>query len=289
MRFEVVGQEKEKVTITISPLDLAKSDIFEMLSLLLEKIKTENKEILHLFIDIVSKSLEKMMKNEHFTSENSRLREEISTYKQLEDYYDFVRKHLNFFIETLDINEDLLWKNERISFDDKNFMESVFCQFYTHLASLIELLGKENAIDFYKEHVDNFNYTINARNQKNIYKDLSDLREKQIKWLQNNPYGRVRIFSDVRDGKLIRICKNCEKLNALKDSGLKDKQILYAIMCYMHIPLAKVWNKNIILTLDSRVVDESPYCVYVYHDTRITKEIIHPSKKFLDEMWLKYK
>ena len=235
MKFEVAGKEKENITITASPLDLARSDIFEMLNLLLEKIKVERDEIHQSFISLVNESLKKRIKHEYLKAENSRLREEISNYEHLEDYYDTVRKHLNFFIETLNIDEDQLWKNEKISFQVKNFMDSVYTQFYNHLTSLVKLLGKENAINFYKEHVDNYNYIINARNQKDIYEDLEDLREQQIRWLQNNPYGRVRIFSEVRDGKLIRICKNCEKLNALQDSKFIDKELFYTIMCFCQV------------------------------------------------------
>ncbi|MHA2253377.1 MAG: hypothetical protein ACXAD7_23675, partial [Candidatus Kariarchaeaceae archaeon] len=182
MKFEIVGKEKEKVTITMSPLDLARSDIFEMLELLLEKIKVERYEIYHSFISLVSNTLDKLITKESLKIENSRLREEISTYNQLNDHYEFVKIHLNFFTETLNIHEDELWKNEKISFPDKNFIQSVCTLFYTHLASLVKILEKENAVKFYKAHIDNFNHTINARNQKDRYNNLEDLREQQINW-----------------------------------------------------------------------------------------------------------
>jgi hypothetical protein len=289
MKFEIVGKEKENVVITMSPLILARSDIFDMLELLLEKIKLERPEILQPFLSSVNNSFKKQIKHEYINSDNKKLRQEISSYKHLEDQYDFVRKHLNFFIQTLNIDEDQLWKDEKVSFQVKSFMESVFTLFYTHADSLAEILGKEDAITFYRKHIDNFNNTINARNQKDIYENLEDLREKQTKWLQNNPYGRVRVFSEVKDGRLIRICMNCEKFDALKDSMFNDKEIFYSIMCYMHIPLAKVWNKNLVLTLDSRVLNDNSYCTYVYHDQSVVKDIIHPSKDFLDEIWMKYK
>ena len=200
-----------------------------------------------------------------------------------------MRKHLNFFIQTLNIDEDTLWDDQKIDFQVKCFMESVFTLFYNHADSLVKILGKEEGMKFFRRHIDNFNNTINARNQKDIYENLNDLREKQTKWLSNNPYGRVRVFSEVKDGRLIRICMNCEKFDALENSRFKDKEIFYSVMCYMHIPLVKVWNKNLVLTLDSRVINGNSYCAYVYHDQRIVKDIIHPSKEFLDEIWIKYK
>ena len=289
MKFELVGKEKENVIIPMSPLDLAKSDIFDMLELLLEKIKLEKPKILQSFLGLVDNSLENQIKHEEIKTENQRLRQEISSYEHIKEQYDFVKKHLNFFIQTLSIDENQLWAEQKVSFQIKSFMESVFTLFYTHADSLVEILGKEEGIKFYRKHVDNYNNIINARNQKDSYRDLEDLREKQTKWLQNNPYGRVRVFSEVKDGRLIRICMNCEKFDALRNSKFKDKEIFYSIMCYMHIPLAKVWNKNLVLTLDSRVINGNSYCTYVYHDQNVVKDIIHPSKDFLDEIWIEYK
>ena len=289
MKFEIFGKEKENVTITITPSVLAKSDIFDMLELLLDKIKLEKPVILQTFLSLVNKSLENQIRNECIKNENQRLKQEITSYEHLEEHFDLVRKHLNFFIQTLNIDEIQLWKDQKINFHVKCFMESVFTLFYIHVDALAKILGKEEGIKFYRKHIDNFNNIINARNQKDIYENLEDLREKQTKWLHNNPYGRVRIFSEVKDGRLIEICMNCEKFDTFENSKFNDKDIVYSIMCYMHIPLAKVWNKNLVLTLDSRVINGNSYCAYVYHDQSVVKDIIHPSKDFLDEIWIKYK
>lgn len=290
MKFEEFGNKIENVSITASPIALAESDIFNMLKLLLQKIKDEKPEIFQSFIDTVTIKLLKKTKNKYFQKESKRLSDEISKYEGLSENYDLVRLHLNYMIEALGINEDQFWKNEKTAFPNENFMTALCVLFYIHHISLNELLGRKEGITFYRESVDNYNYTINAIHQKNRHKSLESMREADKEWLPRNPYGRIRLYSEVKDGRLIRICKNCEKITGLQNTELvSDKEIFYNVLCYMHIPLVKVWNENFVLKLEKSLVLGDPFCSYVYFDKRITKEIIQPSSEYLDEIWSKYK
>ena len=65
MKFEEFGNKIENVSITALPLALAESDIFNMLMLLLEKIKEEIPEKLELFIKINTEKLLCKIKNKN--------------------------------------------------------------------------------------------------------------------------------------------------------------------------------------------------------------------------------
>jgi hypothetical protein len=290
VKFEEFGNKIENVSIEASPLALAESDIFNMLKILLHKIKDEKPEIFQSFIDAVSIKLLKKTKNKYFQKESKRLSDEISKFEGLSENFDLVKLHLNYMIETLDINEKQFWKNERTTFPSENFMTSLCILFYIHQISLIELLGRIEGIKFYRESVDNYNYVINAINQKDRHKDLESMRESDKEWLPRNPYGRIRLYSEVKDGRLIRICKNCEKFSALKNTEIaSDKELFYNVICYMHIPLVRVWNENFELKLEKSLALGDSYCSYVYFDKRIANEIVPPSSDFLDEIWSKYR
>lgn len=289
MKFEEFGNKVEKVTFTTKPQDLAKSDIYYVLSNLLGKIKEEKEEILDEFLAKVTSKLNSLIKGDTFKDQKNLLPEILKQQKNLEDKIEFVKTHLSFFITTIGISEKQFWNNEEIIFHAKNFMNSLYGQFYTQLSSLIEILPKEEAIVFYRKTVDRYNEIYNAVFQKGWYIDLEDMRAQQAKWLANNPYGRFRIYSEVKDGQLIRICKNCEKFNALKNSFLIDNEILYEVLCYMHIPLVKVWNENFELKIMKSLALGDSYCAYIYKDKGITKDNQLPKEGFLNEIFSKYK
>ena len=290
MKFEEFGNIIENVSITASPLALAESDIFNVLKLLMQKIKDEKPEILQTFIDTVTIKLLKKTKNKYFQKESKRLSDEISKYEGLSENHDFVKLHLNYMIEILGINEDQFWKNEKTAFPSDNFMKSLFVLFYIHHVSLNELLGRKEGIKFYRESVDKYNYVINAILQKDRDKDLNSMREADKEWLPRNTYGRIRLYSEVIDGRLIKICKNCEKFSALKNTEIaSDKELFYNILCYMHIPLAKVWNENFDLSIMKSLALGDPYCAYIYTDKSEVEKIEPVTNEFLDEIWEKYK
>jgi hypothetical protein len=264
LKFEEFGNKLEKITITASPLTLAESNIFNMLMLLLKKVKDEIPDKLDVFININNNKLLSKVKSESTIKDSKKLKDEISKYDRLSDNYDLVKLHLIYMIETLGITEEQFWKNEQTAFLNENFMTALYVLFYLHQVVLIELLGRKKGTKFYREHVDNFNFVINARNQKDRHKDLESMRESDKEWLPRNPYGRFRLYNEAKGGRLIRICKNCEKFTGLQNTELiNDKESFYNVLCYMHIPLVKVWNDNFILK--------------------------QPSDEFLDEIWSRYK
>jgi hypothetical protein len=290
LKFEEFGNKLEKITITASPLTLAESDIFNMLKLLLNKINDEIPEKLDAFVKINTSKLLSKIKNEESIRNSKKLQDEISKYEGLSENCGLVKLHLIYMTETLGITEEQFWKNEQTAFPNENFMTSLYVLFYLHQVVLSELLGRKEGTKFYREHVDNFNFVFNAIYQKDRHKDLESMREGDKEWLPRNPYGRIRLFSEVENGRLIRICKNCEKFTALQNTELvSDRELLYNVLCYMHIPLVKVWNENFVLKLEKSLALGDPYCAYIYFDSRVAKEIKQPSDEFLDGIWSKYK
>ena len=120
-------------------------------------------------------------------------------------------------------------------------------------------------------------------NQVNIFTDLEDMRQSFIRWTENSPYGRVRLISTVENGKWIKICKNCEKVQNLDSLDKLDGDLMYAISCYCHEPLAKMWNENFVLTLEQSIAKGDSFCSYVYHDKTIVDKIKHPPREFFEK------
>jgi hypothetical protein len=147
---------------------------------------------------------------------------------------------------------------------------------------LIDILGKDEAIKFYKEIINSYIEKYD-QNQKGWYKDLDEMREHHSKFIKKNTLGRVRLVSEVKNGQYIEICLTCDKVRSYPDASEEEKELLDVTGCYCHIPLAKLWNKNFELTLSNTIAKGDPYCTYVFHDTRIVDKIEEPIKAFFDQ------
>jgi len=288
MNFAIAGRERADKTVTLPPLDLARSDILETLNLLFEEIQKTYPSIFQTFESLLLEKSKSLINDIKLLELNSDFSKEISEHKYLQNSVELVRSNITFLLKALNISESQLWENPKISYPAKEFLETIFHLFYTRLQILTQLIGREEAFSLYRDYVDNYNYRVNARNQSQIDENLEEFREKQIRWLENNPYGRVRIFGQVEDGRLIRFCANCEKFDTLYNAGFTDKEMLYHIICYMHITLANVWNKHFHLLLDSKAKSGKDYCTYIYLDRRISTNNDFPSREFLDDIWTKY-
>jgi len=289
MKFEKVGKEVEVPKVTVPPLALAESDVFNILDLLLGKIKKEKPEIFQLFIDEVTKKLKSKTQNKEFEGKE-KLAEKLKEFDHLPENHDFVKLHLNFMIEGLGITEEELWENQKTSFPIESFIPALIEQTHLQMITLIEILGRETAIKFHREFVNKYNETINARHQANIHENLEEMRKGHMEWIKTNPYGRIRIFGEVKDGQLIRLCSNCEKYYSLRNHEMvRDRETIYSLLCYMHIPLARVWNPNFVLTIEKSLARGDPYCAYIYNDMRKREDANPPSEEYLDELWKKYK
>ena len=189
MKFEKVGREVEVPKATVPPLNIVEGNIFNILTLLLGKIKNEKPEIYTSFTDKITKKLLNETKFIGFDKGNEKLVEMLVQYEHLSDNIELVKLHMTNMIEGFGITEKALWENQKTSFPIADFIPPIINQFYIHIKSLIELLGKEKVIEFYMEFVDRSNEIVNARNQANIHENLEDMRKDHIDWMKTNPYG----------------------------------------------------------------------------------------------------
>ena len=288
MKFEKLGKEQEKVMIEIGPYDFGESNIIRDLENTLEFIKEKNPKILDEYTKTLTKKLLEITTMNGFKDELGKLAEHIKRYASLEGHIELLRLLLSYFTKTLGVTEEQFWQNEQQAFPEWNFFHSVRDLHLLELKVLIDILGKEKAIELYQKitdhYVDNYN-----QNQKGWYKDLEEMRESYIRFLDRNTWGRVRLISDVENGHYIEICLTCDKVRTYKDKIKENGELLDVTGCYCHIGLAKLWNENFVLTMKHTLAKGDPYCTYVYHDTRIADKIDEPSKEFIEGIISKFK
>ncbi|MCE7744795.1 MAG: L-2-amino-thiazoline-4-carboxylic acid hydrolase [Candidatus Heimdallarchaeota archaeon] len=288
MEFEQYGKEVENLEINYNPFSFAESNLFKQLTNIYGFIKENKPEIYEELIEKVTAKIENIPKKDYFSDKSEKVIERIVQSNLLLENQELVLSHLNIFIDTQGITDVEYWQNKDIKIPARNFMQSANDLYYTYLNSLVEIIGKENTIELYKKMIRNYVEKFD-KNQKNIAKDLEDMRLTAIRWAENNPYGRVRLISTIENGRFIQICKNCEKVQTLDNFDELDKDLLYVECCYCHIPLAEMWNENLVLTLEETIAKGDSFCAYVFHDKSIVDKIEHPPREFFEKVLSEYK
>jgi len=283
MEFEEYGKEVDDLEIKFNPYEFAESNLFKKISNIFGYIKKNRSDIYSEFIKRLSYSKENLPKKEFFNNKTTEIVERINQSEFLTENQDLVLRYLNAFIETQGITDKEYWQKEEIEIPARNFVHSANNLSYLILSALVDTIGKDEAIKLYKETVDNYVHLFDT-NQVNIFTDLEDMRQKFIRWTENSPYGRVRLLSTVEKGQWMKICKNCEKVQNLDNLDKLDGDLMYAISCYCHEPLAKMWNENFVLTLEQSIAKGDTFCSYVYHDRSIVDRIEHPPREFFEKI-----
>lgn len=288
MKFEKLGKERENVTIEIGPFDFGESNIIKDLNNTLVYIKENNPKILDKFTKTLTKKLLDITSLTDFKDESGKLSEHIKKYTSLDSHIELLRLLLSYFTKTLGVTEEQFWKNEKQAFPEWNFFRSVRDLQLIEIKALIDILGKEEAIEFNKGMTDSYIVKYD-QNQKDWYKDLAEMRHYHSKFMKNNTLGRVRLLSEVIDGRYIEICLTCDKVRNYPNASAEDRELLDVTGCYCHHALTQLWNDNFKLTLNNTIAKGDPYCTYVYHDTRIVDKIEEPTKEFFDGVVAKHK
>ncbi|MHA1365328.1 MAG: hypothetical protein ACTSP5_02825 [Candidatus Heimdallarchaeota archaeon] len=288
MKFEKLGKERENVTIEIGPFDFGNSNIIKSLDNTLGYIQENKPEILQEYLTVLTGKLREIINQDFFKGASGKLAEYIKQFDHLTENYDLLQLLLSYFVKTLGVTEEQFWENKKQEFSDWNFFCSVRDLQLVKIKVLVEILGKEEAIDFSKGMTDSYIVTYD-QNQKGWYKDLEEMRFHHSKFIEKNTLGRVRLLSEVKDGQYIEVCLTCDKVRNYPNASAEEKELLDVTGCYCHHALTSLWNDNFKLTLTNTLAKGDPYCTYVYHDTRIVDKIEEPTKEFFDAVVAKYK
>lgn len=282
MELQKVGKLNQNITHEIVPLELADLFIFGRLDCLLGYILINTREIYREYVEKLKQKLQTIIAEEHFVNRDQDILTITKKYDNLLDQQELVKLHMSFFIEILQITEEQFWRSDSIQVPNYNFQRSAILLEYNQMLALAEIIGREEAIDLYKKHADRYVIIHDTPLFKKI-EDLETMRRRTIEFLERGIYGRIRIVSDIEDGRYIVRCENCEKINTVPD--LEDREFLYTISCHSDFQVIKLYNENFVLTRRCTLAEGAPYCDNVYHDKRIDKTLAHPSKEVIDDMW----
>ena len=283
MKFQRFGKLNPNLKLDYKPMALADTFVLRRVNCLLDLLQEKEPEAYQEFIEKLLLRLQATSLDQgYLQNKAAELLSFSESYPHLEDKQELVRLELAFFIQDLAISEESFWQNEPLKAPIKNFNHSAFRPLINNLLTLVELFGKEQAITYYKAYTRRYNDLYDT-NQKNIYKDLHQMRAEDIQVATTCNLGRIRLIGEVENGRYIVLRKSCEKLIGIEDFNVEDRDLLDTIACYCHFSLTSFWNEHFVLTQEYTLAKGSPYCEYVFHDTRIVDKVEHPPREFFEK------
>ncbi|MGC9780659.1 MAG: hypothetical protein HZR80_15560 [Candidatus Heimdallarchaeota archaeon] len=190
---------------------------------------------------------------------------------------DLIKICVNLHLSLLKIPQNYSWEPEELSLLHIDVDRANYAPRYFAYKTLIELIDRKEAIRFLKEFTD---YYIANFREVGKYDDLTSIFDddvKRRKKFDSSVYTCVLI----NDGKYAGKCEKCMGYESLKD--LEDNEISEIVLCYGDFALIRKLNENFLATR-TITLNKDPYCALCVHDTRIVKEIEHPSREFFDSL-----
>ena len=164
--------------------------------------------------------------------------------------------------------------DEEIDIDIRDIIHTFNHFEYFFIDSLFQITTYNEAITYYQNFVNKLTQSRRdpTKYVENLHALVNNFKEFSEKW---HDLEAVLEIND--DGILIYKVKRCRWAEDLKKY---KPEIGYAIMCHQDFERAKNFNPNFTLTRKHTLMEGYAYCDFCYHDTRIRKEMNHPSEDY---------
>ena len=246
---------------------------------LLGVVKTQQLEILADYIANLKARCQQLITDKYLALREADVAPLITNLTHLKEQLALARLYLNYNFQLLKLPKRTRWKRAKLTVTLRTFMRARYLPIYTNLQVLTETLPRDQAIQLFKEHINDY-MRKRVADMDDRYQTLDGLREM---FLQMGEWGVVGNVSEVQDGKLIMRRDTCLHHALLED--IPDPELKYLTCCYGDYEGVRSFNKHFKLTMHHTLVNGDPYCDCVYYDTRITQDFTHPSKAFFDRIW----
>jgi hypothetical protein len=201
-------------------------------------------------------------------------------YDILKKYPDLKVDVINFIVNQMEIpTSSSINELNKVTINVKNYLRSYLFLGYTLVVSLMEIMSKEEAIQFYQAYADRT--TIETRDSTKYFNQLAEIHELTLdfqKKFQSHNFINFKISL----GKIGTKTLKCKWYEVMKE--LDDPEVSYALCCHSDFEATKNMNPNFVLTREGTLIQGYECCDFCYHDTRIIDEVTHPKREFWDNL-----
>jgi hypothetical protein len=264
----------------LQPYEYFTREAFNRLNFIIGFVEEQKPKIKAKFIENLIAQYKKLVKEDFVKKKKINLKEILTDFKLLQKLPELAQLSLNFYLQNLQLDDDVDWKKDKAKVVNKNLLYSFLLPRYYNLSTLIETMGREEGIKLYKRYITHF-LIDRLKNQEDRYKNIDELYENRRK--PSTTVSEWSIYYGlINDGKYFYRNNNCTWADALAD--FSDKELVYLVCCYGDYEGVKSHNKHFILTMEHTIAEGDPYCSRVIHDTRVDYDLRHPQKEFWDNL-----
>lgn len=286
MKFYKLGEFQENVLerkVEIIPKEIFPRFVLNRLNYLIGFIREKSPDNVDQFVRSLEKRYQKLVRINHVSKKDINLRELIADKDNLSNLLPLVEAALNYYIQVLVLPKESNWDGS-VEVVNRNYHQAFLHPRYYNLLTLIETLGREDAIILWKRFFTQYIIDNDRPPRETPFVDLETLLANRIAAVdKDNPSEWVVIHGMIADGKYAFRNDNCYWVDSLDD--LPDSEIKYYVCCYGDYEGAKDHHESIVLTMEHTIAQGDPYCSRVMHDTRVDYDLRHPPKEFWDNMW----
>ena len=285
MKFYRVGEFKENVlekNVEINPSEMVPRFVLNRLDYLIGFISEKSPDNAGQFVKDLEQKYRKLAKSDYLSKYALDLKSITAGKDHLSNHQSLVEAALNYYIQMLDLPDGSKW-DETVEVVNRNYHQAFLHPRYYNLVTLIDTLGREEAIHLWKRFFTH--YLIDTRKpREKPFVDLETmLAERTAAVDEDNQSDWVVVRGMIADGKYAYRNDNCLWVDSLDD--LPDPEIKYYVCCYGDYEGAKNMHENIVMTMEHTIAQGDPYCSRVLHDTRVDYDLRHPPKEFWDNIW----
>jgi hypothetical protein len=263
----------------LQPYEYFTREAFNRLNFIINFVEEQKPKIKAKYIENLITQYKKLVKEDFVKKKKINLKEILPDFKQLQKLPELAQLSLNFYLQNLQLADDVDWKKDEAKIVNRNLLYSFLLPRYYNLSALIETMGREEGIKLYKRYITLFLIERRKTRESN-YENIEELFEARQK--PRPPTEWSIHYGLINEGKYFYRNNNCTWADALQD--YPDTELKYLICCYGDYEGAKQHNENFILTMEHTIAEDDPYCSRVIHDTRVDYDLRHPPKDFWDNL-----
>ncbi|MHA2153522.1 MAG: hypothetical protein ACXAAQ_16245, partial [Candidatus Thorarchaeota archaeon] len=232
MKFYRVGKLKENALekkVEINPDEMLPEFVMNRLDYLIGLISEKSPDNTDQFVDTLEGKYRELLKSDYLSKYDIDLRKITVDKDNLSYLQSLVDAALNYYIQVLDLPNGSMW-DETVKVVNRNYHQAFLHPRYYNLLSLIEILGREEAIGLWKRFFTQF-IIDNRKPREKPFVDLETFLEGKITAIdEENPSDWQVVCGMIADGKYAYRNDNCLWVDSLDD--LPDSEIKYYVCCY---------------------------------------------------------
>ena len=275
--YEYYGKYDEEAAGDVN-LEGQVRDFLSTMELMLDYVKNTNPEINDEFLEKVNGKYSKELENTSYVLEDVGFDKIAKDQTLLGSYPHFKDLGLRIIMKYIPLSEGhvLNEETERIRWVD--YCRAKYTLQYHQITTLVEILGREQGIEYFKEFVDYWGTEL-SKKPKGKHK-IPEVREERVKAWST---GGAMEFGVVDVGKAAFLAKfdRCVSHESMKH--VDDQELAYYAVCYPGARLLKYAHENIMMRR-TQTLFTAEFCDELRWDRHVHDEPDQPSLEFSKRM-----